>query len=333
MTVDAHAENETGASRSRHPRLEWFEALLAYRRWHTIAEASRRLGVSQDLLSERIRLLEEWFNHELFERSQPYQRLTPRLNAFGERYLPYMQQITAAFDDLQSVLSTPTPKGQLVVALPESLATSLLAEVRSAVHERGILPPGGWRFITARSAVVRSEVIHRKAALGLLVERDPYTDQDLLIEPIARSPMCLFASTRHKLVQSRKPITYDELAGEVMVVDKEMSTYRSIFEGTLRRARVNLERKDAFSNIEAVKCAVRAGPGIAMLPYFTLLDEIRAGQLGVIRLAEEPIYIQIVLARHPDSKIDSPALRELINELRRHALILPQPEPGTFAPR
>ncbi len=199
MAKDALSEAEL-ALRQRHPRIEWFEALLAYRRWHTIAEASRHIGVSQDLLSERIRLLEEWFAHELFERSQPHLRLTPRLNAFGERYLPYMQHIVASFDDLVTVLTPPTARNQIVVALPESIATGLLAEVRRSVHARGILPPGGWRFITARSAVVRSEVLHKRAALGLLVEREPYFDRDLLVEPIGRSPMCLFAKPDHPLV-------------------------------------------------------------------------------------------------------------------------------------
>src|SRR5579875_2633420 len=166
MAGTAQESEANGSGRQRRPRIEWFEAVLAYRRWHTIAEASRRLGVSQDLLSERIRLLEEWFGHELFERSQPHLRLTPRMTAVGERHLPYMQQIVAAFDDLLTTMTVPSTRGQIVVALPESLATGLLAGVRSAMHERGILPPGGWRFFTARSAVVRKEVSLKHAALG-----------------------------------------------------------------------------------------------------------------------------------------------------------------------
>lgn len=325
MRGELNSEDSTN-SRSRHPRIEWFEALLAYRRWHTIAEASRRLSVSQDLLSERIRLLEEWFHHEVFERSQPHQRLTPRLNTFGERYLAYMQQVVAAFEDLQTVLATPSSRGHLVIALPESLATGLLAEVRSAVHQRGILPPGGWRFITARSAVVRSEIIQKKAALGLLVEREPYSDRDLNIEPIAHSPMMLFTAPGHPMAQRREPVMLDELGAEVIVVDKEMSTYRAIFEGMLRRARVNFQRKDTFSNIEAVKSAVHAGPGIAMLPYFAIDTEVREGKLSIIPLAEEPVYVQILLAHHPDSKQDSPILRELASEFRRLAQAIPQPD-------
>jgi DNA-binding transcriptional LysR family regulator len=320
-------ESDTGGNpRQRRPRIEWFEAALAYRRWHTIAEASRRLNVSQDLLSERIRLLEEWFGHELFERSQPHLRLTPRLTGHGERHLAYMQQIVAAFDDLLTTLATPVPRGQLVVALPESLATGLLAEVRAAMHARGILPPGGWRFFTARSAVVRNEVINRRAALGLLIERDPYTDRELAVEPIARSPMCLFTHPDHPFIGRADPVGIDELRGEVIVLDKDQSTYRAIFEGLLRRANIPIQRRDAFSNIEAVKSAVQAGPGIAMLPYFAIAHDVAEGRLAIIDLAEEPIDVQILLAHHPDNRLDQPALRELSNEFRRRALLLPQPE-------
>jgi DNA-binding transcriptional LysR family regulator len=317
--------DSTNSTRQRRPRIEWFEAVLAYRRWHTIAEASRRLGVSQDLLSERIRLLEEWFNHELFERSQPHQRLTPRMTAQGERHLPYMQQIVAAFDDLLTTLAVPAPRGQIVVALPESLATGLLAGVRAAMHERGILPPGGWRFFTARSAVVRNEVMHKHAALGLLIERDPYTDRELAVEPIARSPMCLFTNPQHRFIQRGGPVALDELRDEVIVLDKDQSTYRAIFEGLLRRANVPIQRRDAFSNIEAVKSSVQAGPGVAMLPYFALAHDVAAGDLAIIPLDEEPIYVQILLAHHPDNRLDQPALREICNEFRRRALLLPQP--------
>lgn len=319
-------DTETGSiSRRRRPRIEWFEAALAYRHWHTIAEASRRLSVSQDLLSERIRLLEEWFGQDLFDRSQPHLRLKPSMTKLGERYLPYMQQIVAAFDDLLTMMFTPTPRAQLVIALPESLATGLLAEVRSAVHANGILPPGGWRFFTARSAVVRNEVILKRAALGLLIERDPDTDHELAVEPIARSPMCLFAKPTDPLARRGAPISLDALRGEVIVLDKEYSTYRAIFEGMLRRANVQESRRDIFSNIEAVKSAVAAGPGVAMLPYFTIANEVQAGQLAIVPLEGEQIFIQILLARHPDSRVDSPALRELSNEFRRLAQKLPQP--------
>lgn len=325
MAAQTRETEANGSVRPRRPRIEWFEALLAYRRWHTIAEASRRLGVSQDLLSERIRLLEDWFGHELFERSDPHRRLTPRLTVLGERHLPYMQQIVAAFDDLLTTMTTPTPHGQLVVALPESLATGLLAEVRSAIYERGMLPPGGWRFFTARSAVVRNEVLHNRAALGLLVERDPYTDRELAVEPIARSPMCLFTNPRHPFVQRGTPVNIDELRGEVIVLDKDRSTYRAIFEAMLRRANVSIQGRDAFSNIEAVKSAVQYGPGVALLPYFAIAQDVTEGHLAMVPLAEEPVYIQILLAHHPENRLDLPALRELANEFRRHAQLLPQP--------
>jgi LysR family hydrogen peroxide-inducible transcriptional activator len=325
MANHTQEPESTNSARQRRPRIEWFEAVLAYRRWHTIAEASRRLGVSQDLLSERIRLLEEWFGQDLFERSQPHQRLTPRMTVPGERHLPYMQQIVAAFDDLLTTLTVPVTRGQIVVALPESLATGLLAEVRSAMHERGMLPPGGWRFFTARSSVVRNEVIHKRAALGLLIERDPFTDRELTVEPIARSPMCLFVGARHRLAGRTEPITLDELRDEVFVLDKEHSTYRAIFEGLLRRANIAIQRRDAFSNIEAVKSAVAAGPGVALLPYFALAHDVEAGELVIVPLAEEPVYVQILLAHHPDNRLEQPALREICNEFRRRALLLPQP--------
>jgi DNA-binding transcriptional LysR family regulator len=322
----ATEHHEAESARGRHLRLEWIESLLAYRHWHTIAEASRRLGTGQDLLSERIHLLEEWFGHHLFERSQPHHRLTPTLTPLGERYLPYLYQVAATFDDLQAIVAMPAPHGQIVVALPESLATNMLAQVRRSVHDRGILPPGGWRFITARSAVVRAEVIHKRAALGLLVGREPYSDPDLAVEPIARSPMCAIAAPDHPLVHATKPVPIEKLGDEVIVVDKEHSIYRAIFEGMLHRARVNVQHRDAFSNIEAVKSAVAVGPGVGMLPYFTVAEELRQGRLGRIRLDEPTAYIQILLAHHPDETIDQPALRELYDEFRRHSMSLPQPD-------
>ncbi len=327
MRDEQSADESSANIRNRHPRIEWFEALLAYRRWHTIAEASRRLGVSQDLLSERIRLLEEWFSHNLFERSLPHQRLTPKLNAYGDRYLSYMQQIVASFEDLQSVLDSPQNRGQFIVALPESLATGLLADVRNAIYNQGSLPAGGWRFITARSAVVRAEIIQKKATIGLLVEREPYIDRDLTVEPIARSPMCLFCAARHPFAHRSHRVSFDELSNEVIVVDKEMSTYRAIFESLLRRARVPVMQKDAFSNIEAVKSAVKAGPGVAMLPYFAIADEVKEGKLALVKMNnDEPVYVQILIAYHPENKLESSIMRDLMNEFRNQGKNLPKPE-------
>jgi hypothetical protein len=34
-----------------------------------------------------------------------------------------------------------------------------------------------------------------------------------------------------------------------------------------------------------------------------------------------------LLAHHPDNRLDQPAIREICNEFRRRALLLPQPVP------
>ncbi len=319
------AETATLA-RLRQPRLEWFEAILAYRHWRTIAETSRRLEVHQDLISERIRLLEEWFRQQLFERSLPHQRLTPRLTPFGERCLAHIQQMMAAFDDLTNVVSMPALSRHIVVALPESLATVLLPGVRQALHRRGALPPGGWKFITARSAVLRNEIKRGKASLGLLIAREPYVDEDLQVEPIARNPMCLVAATTHPFVRAGKPIASDQLRGEYILLDKEQSVYRAIFESFLRRGRIPLTQCDTFTNIEAVKTAAAIGPGIAMLPYFVVAEDVHRGRLGIIPTEEDPVFIQILLARLPQAISEYPIVRELSIEFRRQALLLEMPE-------
>jgi DNA-binding transcriptional LysR family regulator len=64
-----------------------------------------------------------------------------------------------------------------------------------------------------------------------------------------------------------------------------------------------------FSNNEAIKRAVAAGTGIALISEKVVAEEIRAGKLEVLRLSRPPIVRTFYMLQHKSKSISNPLKR------------------------
>jgi DNA-binding transcriptional LysR family regulator len=112
----------------------------------------------------------------------------------------------------------------------------------------------------------------------------PQGRRDLTVIPWREEPMVVACHPHHRLAQERR-LAVKQLAGESFVGFDADLVIRKKIDGFLREQRVEVKVVLTFDNIEAVKRAVEAGSGVAILPRPTLEHELQAGTLAAVPLS------------------------------------------------
>lgn len=86
------------------PRLSWILAFLCVEKYKGFGPAANYLETSQPKVSRRIAKLEDWFGHDLFERTRP-----PRLTRYGARFLPQAKRFVGFMYMAQEGRHLPPP--------------------------------------------------------------------------------------------------------------------------------------------------------------------------------------------------------------------------------
>lgn len=117
----------------------------------------------------------------------------------------------------------------------------------------------------------------------------PRASRDLTILPWREEEMVVACSPTHPLAQraaGERTVDPGLLEGEKFVAFEKGLVIRQEVDRFLRRHGVSVEVVLEFDNIENIKKGVEIGAGIALLPEPTLRQEVLAGSLRAIHLAQ-----------------------------------------------
>jgi DNA-binding transcriptional LysR family regulator len=126
---------------------------------------------------------------------------------------------------------------------------------------------------------VCEQVLNDEVDLGII--SFPQGRRDLTVIPWRDEPMVVACHPRHRLAKA-KNITVKQLDGEPFVGFDADLAIRKKTDGFLREQDVEVEVVHTFDNVEAVKRAVEAGSGVAILPRPTLEHEVQAKTLVAV---------------------------------------------------
>ncbi|MGD0744950.1 MAG: LysR family transcriptional regulator [Verrucomicrobiota bacterium] len=131
-------------------------------------------------------------------------------------------------------------------------------------------------------ARVWDRVLNDEVDVGII--SFPQARRELTVIPWRDEPMVLACHPQHRLACKTK-IALRELVGEPFVGFDPDLVIRKRIDGFLREHGVEAKVTLTFDNIEAVKRAVEAGSGVAILPRPTLEHELQAGTLAAVPLS------------------------------------------------
>lgn len=143
--------------------------------------------------------------------------------------------------------------------------------------------------------------------------------------PFLENPLVVIAPAAHPLAQ-RKRLKLSQLIDQPLLVREAGSGTRLATEQFLAEHGVQWNPRMALGSNEAIKHAVRAGLGLAVLSRHTLSEDLSGTGVTVLPVAGFPIRRMWHLVWRKDRPL-SLAARTLLQDLRRHLGVRAQPTP------
>lgn len=264
------------------------------------SRAAQQLYLSQPGVSLQVRALEQSIGMPLFERSGRQLRLTEA----GVALLDYAERILSLVDESQQALEElgNARRGIVRVAASTTAGIYIVPRALGGFHRQN---PGVRltldvvnRF-TVAERLLRDEV--DVAVMGLIEDA-----HDLQVELFLPNELVVIASPHHPLAQ-RKRIAVSELVNDTMLLRERGSGTRTDIERMFAQGKLVMRQGMELRSSGAIKQAVAADLGIAIIPLHAIELELLAKRLVTLDVEGFPIRRDWSIARRAGRRLSAAA--------------------------
>ncbi len=241
----------------------------------SFTRAAEALHMTQPAVTFQVRQLEEAFNTRLFDRT--HNRIS--LTEAGERVHEYADRILALYGEMDEAVREMTGevKGVLLLGASTTIAEYMLPALLGDFKRR--FPDVGIRLREANSDAIVAMVENNEIDLGLV--ESPVGNKNLAVATCRMDPLVLICPPEHPL--AKQDVVPLEVLGEYPCICREEgSGTREVLLEALRGEGINYDDLNVIMELgspEAIKGAVEAGMGVAILSGSTVAKELRLGTL------------------------------------------------------
>jgi DNA-binding transcriptional LysR family regulator len=243
------------------------------------SRAAERIHVSQPAVSMQVGELEEQLGLTLFHRLGRGVKLT----AAGELLLGYAQRLGALAVEAERAMAEVRGlrRGRLAIGASTTIGVYLLPDLLG--EYRRLYPDIDLKFDIANTEDIERRLVDGTLDAGL-TEGLPPSDDEVEIVVFLRDQLVAIARPDHpQLKAGHKPLTLKQLCAEPMIVREAGSGTREVIERALVKRGQKFHRTTmVLGSTEAIKRAVAAGLGVAIVSHLTIQTELASGQLAIL---------------------------------------------------
>ncbi len=246
----------------------------------SFTRAADLLYMTQPAVTFQVKQLEEHFTTRLFERSHGKISLTQT----GELVMGYAERILALTAEMEARVGELTGQvtGPLMIGASTTIAEYQLPRILGEFKER--FPQVQARLTVANSETVAAKVAERSLDVGLI--EAPSQHPHLTTLACCEDELVMICSPNHALA-SRHTVTAKEIAEHPYVSREHGSGTREVVDDFFKGNGVNpddLHVEMELGSREAIKGAVEANLGVAIMSASTVVKEIQLGTLVAVPL-------------------------------------------------
>ncbi|HWB54142.1 MAG TPA: LysR substrate-binding domain-containing protein [Tepidisphaeraceae bacterium] len=275
----------------------------------SFTKAAERVYISQPALSQQIGQLESALGVKLFDRLPRGVRLTQAgqiLATHAERMEALDQQAHRQIQELRGLV-----RGRLTIGASQTIGVYLMPEVLGRFRRR-------YPQIDLDLQIGNTEVIQRRLADDLLdlALTEGFLEQTELDATVFQQDNLVAIVPKGHALAQRKTVTAKQFCAEPMIVREHGSGTRAVIERALARKSIEITPAMSLGSTEAVKRAVEAGIGVAIISRLAIRQELRAGTLIELPISD----LKIVRPLHRlelHGKVRSPATQAFAAMLAR----------------
>jgi molybdate transport repressor ModE-like protein len=276
---------------ARVPDLDSLQLLLTVARTGSFGTAGRELGLTQQAVSARVRTIEKLVGVRVINRGTRGSTLTEAgalLADWATRVIDAAHELDVAMSALRTERDD-----HLDVAASYTVAEYLLPRWLARLRNE-LGPATGVNLVVRNSEQVAALVLDGAAALGFV--EGPDVPAGLDMTAVGSDELVVVVPPGHPWTRRRRPITVEELAAVPLVTRERGSGTRQVLDDAFAAAAPGEHRAAPaleLSATTAIRHAVLAGAGPAVLSLLAVGDDIAAGRLVRVRLHDLPLRRQL----------------------------------------
>jgi DNA-binding transcriptional LysR family regulator len=269
------------------PELSALQVFLAVAAAGSLNAAAADLGVSQQAVSARIAAIERQTGVALVSRTPRGSSLTPDgvvVSEWASRVLGLAGEMDEGLAALHREART-TLRIAASLTVAEYLLPAWLVALRSAAVRRK-QPTVAVDLVVANSSAVVRHVLAEEVEVGLVEGRG--IPKGLRHRTVGHDRLVVVVAPSHPWARRKEPPSALELAATPIVAREPGSGTREVYDGALRRALASSAPTEPtqsaleLPSTAAIRAAVIAGAGPAVLSELAVADDVAAGRLRVI---------------------------------------------------
>ncbi len=276
------------------------ETFLEVARHASFSRAAEKRFRTQPAISAQIRGLEEEVGTRLFDRSGGKVSLT----AAGKAFQKYVEETLEARKEMITHLAEMehVPRGEIVVGANEGTCLYVLPEVFAEFKKQygGVAV----NINRAESTKILESIIDNSVDFGVVSL--PIKDNRLTVVPIHRDELVVIAAPQHPL--ARMPsVPLAEAANYPLLLPKAGHT-RDALENIFFERRLKPTISMELDSSELLKRFAAADVGVGFIARSNVVDDVRAGLLAALPLADVTIKRDLALVFRKDKALSRAAL-------------------------
>ena len=276
------------------------ETFLEVARHASFSRAAEKRFRTQPAISAQIRALEEEVGTQLFDRSGGRVSLT----AAGKEFQKYVEVTLESRKQMVTHLAEMehVPRGEIVVGANEGTCLYVLPEVFAEFKKQY----GGVAVSikSAESTKILESIIDNSVDFGVVSL--PVKDNRLTVVPIHRDELVVIAAPHHPLAPM-KTVLIGEAAKYPLLLPKSGHT-RDALEEIFFERRLKPTISMELDSSELLKRFAAADVGVGFIARSNVCDDVRAGLLAAVPLADVAIRRDLALVFRKDKALSRAAL-------------------------
>lgn len=286
----------------------------------SFTKAAELLFMTQPAVTFQVKQLEEHFNTRLFERSHGKISLTPA----GELALDYAERILNLTGEMEARISELTGQvsGPLLIGASTTIAEYMLPQLLGEFKR--LHPETQARLTVANSETIENRVADHTLDIGLI--ESPSHHPNLITHVCCEDELVMICAPFSPLANLGS-VSPQQVAQQPYITRESGSGTRECIDDFFRLNGVNLDEINFSMELgsrEAIKGAVAAGLGVAVVSSTTVDKEVRLGELVIVHI-DPPLRRQLSLV-YPQEKFRSKLLQSFLDFLESSPLIKTQLE-------
>jgi DNA-binding transcriptional LysR family regulator len=276
--------------------LKELRSLVALSELGSISLAAEQLHLSPPAIHKQLKILESALGVTLYEKVGRRLQLTQA----AEVLLPYLKELLAQYDSALSALEEWKGMKRGVVRIGTGPSAYVLpAILRKFRHEN---PSIEVLVETGNTPVLLDGLSRGSLDLALLVSADLVEKQEYCVEMSWGFELVMVSHQRQP--PSRPRLT--DLKHLRFILFRKGSRMEEPIDRYFAANGFEPNVIMRFDNSEFIRSMVRAGMGIAMLPFWVVHRDLRERRLSMIRPVEPPLHSRIALVRRKSGFVPQP---------------------------